>query len=88
MLDAGVSVSKHADCFDSPLSVAVAAGRSSVVELLIERGALLEERNEKGFTPLMTATSNGQSEMVKLLLSKSTATRMSRLFVTVWRATA
>jgi len=72
LLDFGAVTSRHKDCDQLPLTLAVAAGHISVAELLIERDALLEERNEKGFTPLMEATNKGNSEMLTLLVRRGT----------------
>ena len=70
LLDFGALPGRHKDCFEQPLLLAVAVGHLPVANLLMERGALLEERNEKGYTPLMEATSKGNYEMVELLLCR------------------
>jgi len=40
-----------------------------LAQLLLERGANLEEPNDDGYTPLMEAARDGHEEMVALLLS-------------------
>jgi ankyrin repeat protein len=52
----------------TPLHRAAMYGESSVVNLLLERGAILEPVNDRGNTPLHWAAGNGQKEIVILLL--------------------
>lgn len=52
----------------SALKVAVASGHRAVVELLLQRGANANEKDNQGWTPLHTATKNGQAEILRLLL--------------------
>lgn len=59
-----------ADSFESPLTLAACGGHVELAELLIQRGAALEEVNDEGYTPLMEAAREGHEEMVALLLAK------------------
>jgi len=58
-----------ADSFESPLTLAACGGHAELANLLIERGANLEEVNDEGYTPLMEAAREGHEEMVALLLA-------------------
>jgi ankyrin repeat protein len=53
---------------DSPLCVAAKAGHVEVVELLIRRGALVNERDECGFAPLRYAANHGHPKVLKVLI--------------------
>ncbi|KAK3254129.1 hypothetical protein CYMTET_36649 [Cymbomonas tetramitiformis] len=54
---------------DTPLSHAVRFGFETIVELLLEAGAKVNERNEAGFAPIHIAAQNGHCELVKKLLA-------------------
>lgn len=58
-----------ADSFESPLTLAACGGHVDLANLLIQRGANLEEVNDEGYTPLMEAAREGHEEMVALLLA-------------------
>ena len=62
-------VNMPADSFESPLTLAACGGHVELANLLIERGANLEEVNDEGYTPLMEAAREGHEEMVALLLA-------------------
>lgn len=59
-----------ADSFESPLTLAACGGHVELAQLLISRGAALEEVNDEGYTAIMEASREGHEEMVALLLSK------------------
>lgn len=54
---------------DTALTLACAGGHEELVELLISRGAQIEHRDKKGFTPLMLAASSGKVEVCKILMN-------------------
>ncbi|MEU2991975.1 ankyrin repeat domain-containing protein [Streptomyces griseoincarnatus] len=53
-----------------PLVLAATCGHPDVVELLLDRGADIEDRDVKGWSPLEWAVSFGQVEAVQLLLAR------------------
>ncbi|CAF0726075.1 unnamed protein product [Brachionus calyciflorus] len=53
---------------DTALTVAVHGGHEDLVKLLIEKGAHIEHRDKKGYTPLILAASVGHHKIVQLLL--------------------
>ncbi len=57
----------------TPLCVAAALGRLGSVRALLEAGAELEARNDKGRTPLILAAVGGHLDVVHLLLDKGAA---------------
>jgi ankyrin repeat domain-containing protein 17 len=67
-----LQVNMPADSFESPLTLAACGGHVDLANLLIERGANLEEVNDEGYTPLMEAAREGHEEMVALLLAHGT----------------
>ena len=62
-------VNMPADSFESPLTLAACGGHVELANLLVERGANLEEVNDEGYTPLMEASREGHEDMVTLLLA-------------------
>jgi ankyrin repeat protein len=64
-----VQVNMPADSFESPLTLAACGGHVELANLLMERGANIEEANDEGYTPLMEAAREGHEEMVALLLA-------------------
>jgi len=66
-----------ADSFESPLTLAACGGHVELANLLIERGANLEEVNDEGYTPLMEAAREGHEEMVALLLAHGMCVMLS-----------
>ena len=69
MLTFWLQVNMPVDSFESPLTLAACGGHVELADLLIERGANIEEVNDEGYTPLMEAAREGHGEMVALLLS-------------------
>lgn len=53
---------------DQPLHLAAAGGAASAVELLLQAGAHVNEKNHAGETPLMLAAATGHAEVVRILL--------------------
>ena len=68
-LNVCLQVNMPVDSFESPLTLAACGGHVELANLLIERGANIEEVNDEGYTPLMEAAREGHEEMVALLLS-------------------
>lgn len=69
MLADSLQVNMPTDSFESPLTLAACGGHVELANLLIERGANLEEANDEGYTPLMEAAREGHEEMCALLLA-------------------
>lgn len=55
---------------NTPLHIAAVYGRLKVVELLLEKGATVDARNEGDYTPLHLAAMNKHREVAELLLAK------------------
>ncbi|CAF0855296.1 unnamed protein product, partial [Didymodactylos carnosus] len=53
---------------DTALTLACAGGHEELVLLLLQRGANIEHRDKKGFTPLILAATAGHSSIVAILL--------------------
>uniref|UniRef100_A0A8B9PNM9 K Homology domain-containing protein n=1 Tax=Apteryx owenii TaxID=8824 RepID=A0A8B9PNM9_APTOW len=62
----GVTESNH----DTALTLACAGGHEELVSVLIARGANIEHRDKKGFTPLILAATAGHVGVVEILLDK------------------
>ncbi|KAM3726621.1 Ankyrin repeat and KH domain-containing protein mask [Dirofilaria immitis] len=54
---------------DTALTLAATGGHDSLVELLITRGADIEHKDKKGFTPIILAATGGHVNVVELLLN-------------------
>ncbi|XP_044757341.1 ankyrin repeat and KH domain-containing protein 1 isoform X3 [Coccinella septempunctata] len=54
---------------DTALTLACAGGHEELVELLLNRGADIEHRDKKGFTPLILAATAGHEKVVDILLN-------------------
>ena len=52
------------------MTLAAQGGYEDLVRLLLERGAYIEHRDNKGYTPLINAAINGHREVVRLLLDR------------------
>lgn len=55
---------------ETALTLAAQGGYEDLVRLLLERGAYIEHRDNKGYTPLINAAINGHREVVRLLLDR------------------
>ena len=53
----------------TPLAYAAEAGSTNTLQLLIARGALVDDTNYSGWTPLIQAASKGRAAVVELLLA-------------------
>jgi ankyrin repeat protein len=70
LLEAHAEVNYMAGERSTPLIGAVISGAdSSTIQLLLDAGAEVDRRDEKGRSPLNYAISMGQLETVKLLLT-------------------
>lgn len=58
---------------DTALTLACVGGHASPVELLIKRGADVEHKDKKGFTPLILAATGGHVEVCRILLEAKCA---------------
>ncbi|CAH0553399.1 unnamed protein product [Brassicogethes aeneus] len=56
---------------DTALTLACAGGHEELVELLLSRGADIEHRDKKGFTPLILAATAGHEKVVEILLNRN-----------------
>ena len=56
---------------DTALTLACAGGHEELVNLLLSRGADIEHRDKKGFTPLILAATAGHDKVGKLFQSNS-----------------
>ncbi|XP_060802351.1 ankyrin repeat and KH domain-containing protein 1 isoform X4 [Amyelois transitella] len=54
---------------DTALTLACAGGHDELAELLLSRGADIEHRDKKGFTPLILAATAGHEKIVEILLN-------------------
>lgn len=71
LIDAGVSMRAPANRIPYvPLVLAATQGHADVVELLLDRGADIEDRDFKGWSPLEWTVSSGRVAMVRLLLDR------------------
>lgn len=53
---------------DTALTLACVGGHTTLAYLLIQRGADIEHRDKKGFTPLILAATGGHLEICKMLI--------------------
>jgi ankyrin repeat protein len=60
LLDAGADVNQSADNGDTALHVSAAAGMTTVIQLLADRGAKLDATNKAGQTPLAATMPKGR----------------------------
>ncbi|KAG5323469.1 ANR17 protein, partial [Acromyrmex heyeri] len=69
LLDSGAQVTMT-NSSETPLTFAASRNLVNLAQLLIERGANIEEVNGDGYTPLMQAALQNNEEMIVLLLSE------------------
>lgn len=69
-LDAGMSpnVVNRKSKENAPLRFAAGNGRTEIINLLLSRGAIIDQRNSEGHTALMGAVASGQPAAVDLLI--------------------
>jgi uncharacterized protein len=60
LLDAGADVNQASSTGDTALHAAAAAGTTTVIQWLVERGAVLNAKNKAGQTPLAIVLSRGR----------------------------
>ena len=75
-LDAGADVNAKLDGQQegaegfTALMWAAYGGHRNIVELLIAKGASLESKSDRGYTPLILAATSGSVELIDLFLSQ------------------
>lgn len=81
LLDAGANPNLKTTDGDTPLHFAVSAGSRTGVELLISKGANVNERDNKGRTPLFACAlpNRDASNIAKVLLSKGAEVNLQDL---------
>jgi ankyrin repeat protein len=71
LLDHGAKVNVRNSYGSAPLHDAALGGQREIIEMLLDRGAELDARDEEsGATPLYNAASWGKLEVVRLLIEK------------------
>lgn len=65
-----LSVNQRGYGRNTPIHIAVQAGLTADVELLLTEGAAIDSPGEMGLTPLHYAAMEGRDELAKLLLKK------------------
>ncbi|KAK4467524.1 hypothetical protein MN116_008911 [Schistosoma mekongi] len=68
---ADVNASPVPSSRDTALTIAADKGNAKFVNLLLEKGAVVEARNKKGATPLWLASNGGHLEVVQSLIQHS-----------------
>jgi Ankyrin repeats (3 copies) len=68
LIDSGMNVNSLGGS-SSPLMEAVILNKTDAAQLLIEKGADIEFKDENDITPLICAASSGNLELVKILIS-------------------
>jgi ankyrin repeat protein len=79
LVDAGADVNAVADNPSRvrPLHSAVASRQSAIAEMLLERGAEVDARQQAGYTPLHAAALHGDEPLVGLLLDRGADPRLT-----------
>ncbi len=82
LLDHGARIDDRGMNDDTPLHLACRLGLPRVVELLVERGANVNDKTriDGGYTPLMEACSGGHKEIVEYLLSHGADPAIQNVF--------
>jgi ankyrin repeat protein len=71
LLDHGAKVNARNSYGSTPLHDAALSGQRQIVEMLLERGAEIDARDQdSGATPLYNAASWGKLDVVRLLMEK------------------
>ncbi|KAK4151622.1 ankyrin repeat-containing domain protein [Chaetomidium leptoderma] len=70
LLDFDADPNGYSDMQHRPLGYAAAVGNIAVIQLLLERGAEIEQRGKTGWTPLHRAVKYGHSDAVEALLAR------------------
>ena len=69
LLEHGANVHALAEeILRTPLHIAAKNGCEAATALLIQKGAIVDEIDEDGYTPLLDAAQNGHIEVVRLLV--------------------
>jgi ankyrin repeat protein len=73
LLAEGARIDERGANGETPLILAILAGKDAVAELLVAKGADVMARNEGGLTPLHAAAYTGSKSIAELLLDRGAA---------------
>lgn len=79
LIEAGVNINHRNVDGTNALWAAVVANSETIADLLIARGADIDNQNDNGATVLMYASSNSKPEWVKYLLEKGANSKLKSL---------